>query len=321
MPDKMTLQRGRLEVIQIIGRVLALLESPTQCETFHTRPDNCAVTDEIIDSACALRRRIAEADKSPHTIKNWISKLRGQFERVLQAQNYGLDAVTVRRMVLTFNGALVVPDHVAKQVEARASQRRDERAIECVEIEFAECERIVNALSELVQQLPVPGSSFQRDDFIASKLAVYMGLVTGRRPIEWRLDNFHVNPDHKPAQIGPRLMNFSGQAKTRKDEKPLPYLIPVLDDAPHVFQALVSLEAYGIRRFGRGHYDAVAKRIGWPLDKIELMPNTMRSFYACVCAYKFKPGYQQDWQYIGNILGHTPDDMATCQTYKRFAIA
>lgn len=312
MTDNMTLQRGRLEVIQIIGRVLALLESPTQRETFHTRPDNCAVTDEIIDGACALRRRIAEADKSPHTIKNWISKLRGQFERILQAQNYALDAVTVRRMVLTFNGALVVPDAIAKQVEARATERRDQRAVQCVEVQFSDCYRMLKELSGMVQDMS-KGAALNTS--MASRLAVYIGLVTGRRPIEWRLENFTVSPDRPD-----RTMEFGGQAKTRKDEKPVPYMIPVLDDSTHVFQALIGLEAFGIRRFTREHYVAVAHEIGWPLDKIELMPNTMRSFYACVCSFKFRPLYQQDWQYIGQILGHTPDDMATCQTYKRFIV-
>lgn len=313
MKNELTLTDCRRDVMQIIGDVIALTMSESQREAFTTRPADCAITDEIIDQACALRRKIKQADRKPHTVKNWISELRGQFRDMLTVQNKcrtnPLPPDMLKRVVMTFNGALVVPDDAAASIEARATARREARALQVITIDRDMCQTIFARLRLLMaEELIAPEA-----------LCAYAGIMTGRRPIEWRVKNFELRPgvldDPQPWRL-----NFSGQAKTRRGELPPVYAIPVLDDPQRVIDCMVSIDIMEMRRFGRTQYDWVARQIGWPLDKIEMMPNTMRAFYACWCSHELRSSAEQDWRYIGRIFGHTPHDIVTCQAYKRFAI-
>lgn len=318
----MKLYEARHEVIQIVANVLALCESKEQLKSFRDRRDNCAIADTITDRAIALRDKITAADKSCHTIKNWISKLRGLFAQLVRSNNFALREHDMRAMIMFFNRNFTMPESVAKGVEARANERRDERAMKCVEMSMDKAEHILGRIRGLADPVTIPAGGFVRgrDDGIAAAWAVYLGLITGRRPIEWETGNFHARTSTGISAF----LKFSGQAKTRAggvSGGPKPYDIPVLDSPISVINRTMELEAFGKRRFGQHHYEEVGRRIGWPLGKIDLMPNTMRAFYACVCCYKFKPGHFQDWKYIGSILGHTEDDMVTCQAYKRFNLS
>lgn len=209
MKNELTLTDCRRDVMQIIGDVIALTMSESQREAFTTRPADCAITDEIIDQACALRRKIKQADRKPHTVKNWISELRGQFRDMLTVQNKcrtnPLPPDMLKRVVMTFNGALVVPDDAAASIEARATARREARALQVITIDRDMCQTIFARLRLLMaEELIAPEA-----------LCAYAGIMTGRRPIEWRVKNFELRPgvldDPQPWRL-----NFSGQAKTRR---------------------------------------------------------------------------------------------------------
>ena len=343
----MKLQEARYDVIQIVERVLRLCKSQRQIAQFRNS-DTSAIGDTLTDGACALRLKIAQSAKSPHTIKNWISKLRNMFREMMHANDFQISHGDIRRMVMVFNRSMVMPEEISAQVEARATERRDERATTCVSMKFAQADEIIRKIGEIVvrQYEPVGGYVRGRDDGLIAPVAVYVGLVTGRRPIEWESKHFHV----RSVTGTPATVFFSGQAKTRKEGEKVwsvseiarmgaslpapdktktvnvcgpsaPYEIPVLDNPVGLMGKIMILDGYGKRRFGQQHYEEIGRRIGWPLGSMDLMPNTMRAFYACYCSAKYRDESEQDWRYIGRILGHTEDDMVTCQAYKRFAIS
>lgn len=258
--------------------------------------------------------------KSPHTIKNWLTIARNDILHAIRAHSH-MEAIEKTRATLEsrVRMTLVVSDEIMDEIAKRQRERRHERATQVITMRFDAAKDILNSMADAWrEQVRVI-----KWDAMAQ---LYACMMTGRRPTEVRTWNFRISPDNPDTPpravhvgVGYRVMEFMGQAKTRKDDQLAPSItIPVLDEIAQIERSLTVLDMAGNRRHPGTVFEPLADQIGWPQEKIRLSPKAARAFYACFCSEVFRPFEEQDWHYVAAILGHNVEDTETCQTYRRF---
>lgn len=255
-------------------------------------------------------------DKSPHTLKNWVSILRKDFRK-------GMDRAPESKYSDAayegFCSGFRLPDHVAADVASRAGQRQDERASGVSMLWVAP---IISHLRDTIATMPIHAAAAEM---------LLAALITGRRFSEINVTNFQfpsgsgnydeIAPGYSKVPDTHRLM-FSGQLKTRRPGEPPRYLIPTLLPSKHAMATVAAVSHHpgvrAINEVGHGMVDAGV----WPSGTDAPRPNArgMRSVYAMATLAKWKCSNTQDWAWVNAVLGHEPGDMDTPQTYMRWSV-
>lgn len=256
--------------------------------------------------AHSLGKSIADAigskDRSPHTLKNWITAVRNEFD-----DRYDGD-IGLKK---AFLDGCRLPEHLLAEVLGRAEERRQDRAHGQHVISSEQCEAILDGIDGWYMD------SDTWNPVGASKVSfAYAIAMSGRRPIEVRAKNFDLSEElnfKEPVAL------FGGQAKMRGAAKEA-YQIPLLCEGGVFREAVASLHNGFTAVEMRHIFDSMLESIpDWP-EGLKLSAKSLRAFYACATYHKFAPEGRQKWHWINEVLGHEPDDMSTCQTYDIFRI-
>lgn len=268
-------------------------------------PDQVELFESVFES---WANEIGSLPKSPHTIKNWITMLRVIFMEATADMDGGT------RIRACFMRNFKLPEDSLEKVTKRAEERLQERAHNQIKVDSKRAERIIEGINRY-RHLPVSGPLALN---VPKHRHVWCIAVSGRRPIEIRAKNFC---DHFSDGIH-EIVKFSGQAKTRDNDQ-REYDIPILGTSAALFMAEIKTHLCGFPASElRPYYDRLRDEIGEDWPDIEMTARTLRAWYACA-TYAQRPESEegrQKWHWINQVLGHEPEDTATCQTYNRFEI-
>ncbi|WP_194838872.1 protelomerase family protein [Nocardia sp. XZ_19_369] len=152
-------------------------------------------------------------------------------------------------------------------------------------------------------------------------IAAVCGL-TGRRPFEVACTG-NFAPD--PAR--PHFVLFSGQAKTRDDERAhATYSFPVLGARDHILTAVAELRKKIDPNMDNDTFNnEYASNIGKKVKKVfhdahgkPIKPRDLRDAYAAIAVRRFAPSDISDVQYMNTILGHKSGSLDTTTYYIAF---
>ena len=171
-----------------------------------------------------------------------------------------------------------------------------------------------------------------------SSVLLGLALLTGRRPFE-----LAVTASFVPDITQTHYVWFAGQAKTREEDRGIDaYRIPVLIESYLVCAALDRLRSFhDFTVFAPGTPTSDGKNASQLFDDMTgktlrgmcqrvfgpLLPGypmstkALRKIYACLAYDRFAPGGISVNAYLADILGHSPDDLATAQSYQDFYLA
>ena len=252
---------------------------------------------------------ITRSGKTVGTQKNMITALRKAATEAVA------EAAADQRIKVKLNSAILeatrLPLELVREFKTGEEIRKVGRAHGRVVISDADAAQIVARAIRFLR------SSDPAERFVG------LACITGRRPVEIVPEHFSPIPVSRDG-VGGWWVEFSGQAKTRQEAPPPPYLIPLLvsECDTHMQAFRQALKACHVRVSQTACRPAVADLVHelWPEEMGEPTLQKLRGFHACYTYFLYADAGRQQWHWINEVLGHTDGDTETPQTYDRWLI-